>query len=175
MFRHSLAALLTIICFICGAQAQVHEHGRGQAFVAQDNNLLVIELILPAADVLGFEHVPETTQQKETFSRFRDTMRTPENFIKLPSQCMFVSVKLSLPSDNSEEHYHHSDHDHGDKKESHGNVELSFEYRCQSTIESITFPILETYQSLSSLSVEWITESGQGAQNITSAKPDIRF
>lgn len=167
MLRYYLTLLLAGMSFSDSVSAQVHKHGHGQAFIAQENNQWVIELIMPAADILGFEHAAETKQQKETLSRFQDTVQTPENFVKLPVHCKPVSVNISLPSDENGEH-RHSELDHS-------NVELSFEYRCQSTIESISFPILKTYGSLASLSVEWITENGQGAQNITLAKPGIRF
>lgn len=160
------------------ADAQVHTHGQGQALVAQEANQWVIELNLPAADILGFEHAPETEQQKQAIKELKKAVQDSGSFIALPSHCLRVSVNLEIPSDGEHEHGdnpHKHDHDHHDSGETHGNVEILLEYRCQSSINSMSFPVLTNYSSLTSLSVGWITEKGQGAKTIDSTNPVIRL
>ena len=43
--------------------AQQHVHGQGELLVSQEGSMLHLQLVLPAADALGFEHEPETTEQ----------------------------------------------------------------------------------------------------------------
>lgn len=174
MPRHAFTLLLIGMSFSANISAQLHAHGQGQVLIAQQNNQWVIELILPAADILGFEHAPETQQQKEIIKQFTEFTQSPEKFVNLQANCEHVGLNLVLPSNEHDKHHEHS-HEHKHEKENHGNVELSLEYRCHSQIKGITFPILKTYKSLASLSVEWITENGQGATNVTSSNPGINF
>lgn len=174
MSRHALTSLLMCLSFSAPLHAEVHSHGQGQVLIAQQNNQWVIELILPAADVLGFEHAPETQQQKNTIKQFKALTKSPENFVSLQPSCELVSKDLTLPSEKHDEHHGHG-HENKHEKESHGDVQLSIEYRCLSQLEGITFPILKAYQSLATLSVEWITDNGQGATKVTSSNTGISF
>ena len=66
------AAKLAVICFMVGCifsaqghQHYHHSHGEGVLFVVHDQDKWQVKFILPAGDIFGFEHQPETAEQKQ--------------------------------------------------------------------------------------------------------------
>ncbi|WP_340677071.1 DUF2796 domain-containing protein [Paraglaciecola sp.] len=50
------------------AKESAHVHGQGRIHISQKNRSWYVQLILPTADVLGFEHAPDTAVQIEAVS-----------------------------------------------------------------------------------------------------------
>ena len=63
--------------------------------------------------------------------------------------------------------HEHEHHDHDDHEESHLDVEMSFQYTCQSPQFSIDFAVFDSASGLETLDAQWITQTGQGAQTVT--------
>lgn len=41
-----------------------HQHGKVEWYIAQDNNMLLVEMTAPGSDIVGFEHAPENDAQR---------------------------------------------------------------------------------------------------------------
>jgi G3E family GTPase len=179
-----IGLMLVFLC-VSSAAAQVHQHRSGQAFVVQQQQQWQVELILPAADVLGFEYAPSTDQEKQKVSEFEALANKAEQLVTLPNcQLTDTDVKIALGETvtdhkahhhKSHQHDHHKDHDHShhdnSEQEMHSDIELSYRFSCQQKPDSIAFPLFEQFSSLENLKVQWITEKGQGALSLTSSQP----
>ncbi|MEH0743067.1 DUF2796 domain-containing protein [Vibrio cholerae] len=101
-------------------QHDAHVHGQVEFNIAQDGKELLIEITAPGADVVGFEHAPNTDEQKETLSRAVTTLNDASTIFTLASQanCRLEhrSVSHTLGEEGHDDHGHdshdHDSHDH---------------------------------------------------------------
>ena len=94
-----------------------HEHGHGTLDVALEGEELVVELRMPAVNVVGFEHAPGTDAEREAvrqaLARFEDPAA-----VLVPSpdaECAPEGVEAGFPGmgpGGSREHHDEDEHDH---------------------------------------------------------------
>ena len=173
----TIAALISL-----NANGQAHVHGEGQLLVAQENDKWRFEFMLPAADVLGFEHKPETVEQKAKVASFISSVEGYENVLSLPKSCSLVETEHSLSDIYEREALHHDEHDkhgeHHDEHEnenSHSDVNFAYILKCENSIESVSITLFDLAPSLSALEAQWITQSAQGMKEIDADDPTLVF
>ena len=175
--------------------AQQHVHGQGELLVSQEGSMLHLQLVLPAADALGFEHEPETTEQLNSRSFLAERLASNTNVIDVEGQCELVAVEHTLEAhgDGHEESHdgdhengheeahdeaHHSEHalheEHEEhEEENHQNVEAEYQFHCDDAVSSITVTLFESMPSLSAIQAQWVTEKGQGLTPLSASQPTL--
>ncbi len=96
---------------------EAHVHGKVEVNIAQDGQELLVEVTAPGADVVGFEHAPETAEQKKVFEQAIAQLNKPEElfgFNNASCTLKFKSVTNTLEDDHDDHEGH--DHDHDDHK-----------------------------------------------------------
>ncbi|MGB1974134.1 MAG: zinc uptake protein ZrgA [Vibrio toranzoniae] len=103
-----------------------HVHGQVEVNIAQDGQELLVEVTAPGADVVGFEHAPETTEQKKVLEQAIAQLNKPDelfSFNNASCTLKFKSVTNSLEGDHDEHEGHdHAEHGH-DNHEGHDHAE----------------------------------------------------
>ncbi len=98
-----------------------HVHGQVEVNIAQDGQELLVEITAPGADVVGFEHAPETAEQKKVFEQAIAQLNKPDelfSFNNASCTLKFKSVTNTLEGDHDEHEGHdHTEHDHDDHKD----------------------------------------------------------
>ena len=98
-----------------------HVHGQVEVNIAQDGQELLVEVTAPGADVVGFEHAPETAEQKKVFEQAIAQLNKPEelfSFNNASCTLKFKSVANTLEGDHDDHKDHdHAEHDHDDHKD----------------------------------------------------------
>jgi len=168
--------------FVVGAgfaHAQQHVHGQGTVFLAQEDTHWQVQYILPAADVLGFEHVPQSKQQRAALSELKETLKSYDNLMQFSTKCEQDSYahNLSEFEEQSQEKHHkhekHNDHDHHDNN--HSDIELSYVIKCSENITYVSFSVFDKLHSLEKLDVQWSVNRGQGSATVNNASPKLEF
>ncbi|MBE8563677.1 zinc uptake protein ZrgA [Vibrio sp. OPT20] len=112
---------------------EAHVHGKVEVNIAQDGQELLVEVTAPGADVVGFEHAPETAEQKKVFEQAIAQLNKPEElfgFNNASCTLKFKSVTNTLEDDHDDheghdhaegehddhEGHYHAEHDHDDHK-----------------------------------------------------------
>ncbi|MDN2669163.1 DUF2796 domain-containing protein [Vibrio sp. 14N.309.X.WAT.E.F5] len=99
---------------------EAHVHGKVEVNIAQDGQELLVEVTAPGADVVGFEHAPETAEQKKVFEQAIAQLNKPEElfgFNNAGCTLKFKSVTNTLEGDHDDHEGHdHTEHDHDDHK-----------------------------------------------------------
>ncbi|PMG44635.1 zinc-binding protein [Vibrio lentus] len=99
---------------------EAHVHGKVEVNIAQDGQELLVEVTAPGADVVGFEHAPETDEQKKVFEQAIAQLNKPEElfgFNNAGCTLKFKSVTNTLEGDHDDHEGHdHAEHDHDDHK-----------------------------------------------------------
>ena len=109
---------------------EAHVHGKVEVNIAQDGQDLLVEVTAPGADVVGFEHAPETAEQKKVFEQAIAQLNKPEElfgFNNASCTLKFKSVTNTLENDHDD----HEGHDHAegehDDHEGHDHAEHDHE------------------------------------------------
>lgn len=98
-----LLALLAAVGMPCGARAQhthgAHEHGAGELNVALEGQELVVELLLPLDNLVGFEHAPTNDAQRAALVAAGRRLRDAGAMFALPAAaaCSFGHVDIESP------------------------------------------------------------------------------
>ena len=122
-----------------------HEHGHGVLEVVFEGKMLAIGLRVPAVNVVGFEHAPETDAQKHAVEEAVARFRAGEKLFVLPAQakCKATHLDVELAGMDDRAHAGHGGHEQHAKDE-HGHEKASEESHAE----------LEGSLSLDSLNIE---------------------
>lgn len=173
------------------AQAQhrelgAHEHGRGTLNIAIEGTRVSMELEVPGADIVGFEHEAKTKKQKVAVDKAKAQLAAPLALFVLPAAagCKVEETKVEIET---------GDHDaKGDPKvateapkdaakaadhDDHGHSQFHVEYALACTqpasLTGIEFAYFRTFAAAQRLNVNVITSKGQTKFEVTRAKPRI--
>ncbi|BBB25748.1 ZrgA family zinc uptake protein [Amphritea japonica] len=174
-------------------QLESHEHGKASMNVVLAGQVLEIEIKTPAANILGFEHQPETGQQKQALAAAVAQLNAPEGFIRLADEadCQLSgadvdSALLAQAYEEEGEHHHddhdeeghhdeeshHDDHDeeghHDAEHEGHTDFELSYQFKCQKpeALSGFSLELFQQYPLMKQLEVQAISPAGQSYQKL---------
>jgi hypothetical protein len=165
-------------------QHRPHVHGSVTLNVAVDGTTLSIELDAPAINVVGFEHVPRTPDERAAVTRIATYLRGGRALIGVPpaADCRFVSTEYSEPKwetdDDSESEHHSRDADiieHRD--EQHADYEARFNFRCGHPAELAWFEpwLLKKLLNVTQAHVNIVTATGQRSETVTSGQARIEL
>ena len=112
----SLIALLAAAPALAEESRQLgtHEHGVGLMNMAIDGDVLAIELNVPGADIVGFEHAATAEADRAAVERALAVLADPANLIALPAAaaCRMDEAVAHLLGDTEAVSDEHDDHDH---------------------------------------------------------------
>ncbi|EIT7143590.1 DUF2796 domain-containing protein [Vibrio vulnificus] len=157
MLRKTSLAILVGLSFSALASAQegfrqhdAHVHGQVEFNIAQDGHDLLLEITAPGADVVGFEHAPENTEQENQLKAAVEKLSQADLMVQIneAAKCTIenVSVTHTLGGEEHDGHEHHDDHkhhddhehhddhkhhdDHGHEHDGHGAFTVEYQYHC---------------------------------------------
>tara|TARA_R110002167_G_scaffold226588_1_gene431723 strand:+ start:605 stop:1090 length:486 start_codon:yes stop_codon:yes gene_type:complete len=157
------------------ADAQEHTHGQGQLLISQEGKEWHMQLILSAADALGFEHDPETEEQKSALYSLAKVLETNSGVVEPEGQCFLIKAEHSLGNPEEDDlHDNHDNHEH-DNEQDHHDIEVEYQFSCITAMTQVYVKIFETMPSLTAIELRWILEDGQGMLKLTRSHPYIEW
>ncbi|MEY6432605.1 DUF2796 domain-containing protein [Thioalkalicoccus limnaeus] len=171
-------------------QLGAHVHGIGHLNLAIDEGAVEIELIIPAFDIVGFEHVPRTEEQHQAVAAAVTLLRDGERLFDLPSaaDCRLRHVEIPTglgDADAEHRHDHGYGHAHGDHEGTttsddasvHSDVVVHYLFACAepAAIDRLDVNLFTPFPSLEGLRVQYVTAAGQGAGDLTPARNRLSF
>lgn len=102
-------------------QMEAHQHGIGSLNLALDGNALLIELEVPGADIVGFEHAAESDEDRAAVEAAIEALSTPSNIFELPAkaECSVTSAAVELENGSEHEHEEHAHEEHAEGEHAH--------------------------------------------------------
>lgn len=190
----AIAALAATMTLAVGAQAAdnahrqegPHVHGHGTLAIAVEGDKVEIELEVPGADIVGFEHPAGNAEETAKVEKARKMLADALALFKLPADAGCKLEKAAVEA-TAEDHDEHGDdhaageakeeHEHGDHDEHGGHSEFHAHHvlTCAAperltTIEATYFTAFPAAQSLS---VTVATGKGQTQGELTRDKPTL--
>jgi hypothetical protein len=166
-------------------QHGAHEHGGGQLNVAVEQNRLMIELSLPAMNVVGFEHAAKNQTEKEQLAQAVTLLKDGASLMapSTDAGCKLVTatVESALLDD---EHGHDEmdsakhdesgaentdDHEHHHDAAEHADFDVSYEFDCKQAakLDQLTLSLFKQFPGTKHLETQLITEMRQGGAELT--------
>ncbi|ANO31953.1 zinc-binding protein [Vibrio breoganii] len=141
-------------------QHSAHVHGSVEFNIAQDGQDLLVEILAPGADVVGFEHAPNNDEQRQALEKALTQLNAADSILKMSSAagCELSTAQVShtLGGDDDHDGHDHGDHadehdhdahghdDHADKHDhdahghddhdhsgGHGEFNIAYQYQCK--------------------------------------------
>ena len=166
-------------------QHGAHVHGQVEFNMAQDGQELLIEITAPGADVVGFEHSPESDGEKQTLANAVSVLSRADNIFTLSSaagcKVAHQSVTHTLQHDkhDHEDHHDHDKHDHDQHHESNGHGEFTAEYHYNCTnipaIKEMETSWFDQFPSTEAIKINILTDTKQAAMALTPGQKTISF
>jgi hypothetical protein len=159
-------------------QAGAHEHGRGTLNIAVEGSKVTMELEVPGADIVGFEHTAKTRREKQAVEKATSQLREPLALFKLPpaADCRATEAKVEFGADAEEGakapaakgKAKHDDHEHSEFR-----AQYTLECGSPGSITAIEFPFFRTFSGAEKLDVNVITGKGQNKFEVTRKRPSL--
>ncbi len=182
MNKKSILALTVAMCTTFNIYGQSHVHDQGTLFIGQDSNTWTFQFVLPAANGFGFEHLPESQSDVDAVNAFISKISEPTNSLTLPRSCELTSFSESFSETYviaaEDEHGDHDEHEHHDDHDDHeGHSDLTFQYvlECSDDSPEFSVTLFENAIHLHDITAQWITETSQGASELTPQRNQLNF
>ena len=167
-----------------------HQHGHGILNIAVEKNRVSMDLDVPGLDIVGFEHKPESADQKAVAQKAEKQLGDALALFKVPAsaQCKVAEAKVSIEAEGA--------HGAGGEKEiavaeqkpspaetdakggspeqeGHNEYNVSYVLDCAqpSKITSIEFGYFKAFAGAKALTVNIVSQNAQNAYEVTREKP----
>ena len=176
-----LVALAFPVCADEHRQLGPHRHGHGKLNIAIENGQVSMDLDVPGADIAGFEHEPDTPEQKSAFEAGKAKLADALSIFKMSAAagCSVKEAKVSIEGE------HETDRDAAPKGETAAvleaeehrhadfNVEYTLECKSLARLAAIDFDYFKAFAGAQVLEVTVITAKGQNSYEVTRDKPSL--
>jgi hypothetical protein len=173
--------LVASLCLSCQTVlAQKHVHGEGQLLIAQEQQQWQFHFILPAVNLLGFEHIPESAKQKQILMNIVSKVEDADKMITLPASCNLLSMSHSLvdfeANSSASAHSHvHQKEISADVKPAHADISITYIFNCKDKPDSAIARLFEWSTRLHILNTQWVTNGQQGSAQLKPPSNIVRF
>lgn len=171
-------------------ELDAHEHGHGSFNIAVEGKTVGLELRVPGADIVGFEHAAKSDKDKAVLKTAKEKLSAPLSLFRLPDAagCKLTSSFAHYTKDEDhakhhEEHHgkHAGHHDDGDDhlekhaKSEHAEFHAGYELNCAAPdkLTRVDFAYFGAFKNAEELEVNVITAKGQAQYEVTRAKPKL--
>ncbi|WOD10996.1 DUF2796 domain-containing protein [Pseudomonas sp. NyZ704] len=156
-----------------------HEHGVGSLNLVVDGGEVAIELVSPANNLLGFEHLPASNADKAKVKALQAQLNDAGSLFVFPAaaDCSLEEVELSSPLFETEDGHEH-EHEHSDESaESHADIQAHFHFNCtqEAALDQIQVALFSAFPGTERLLLQAIGPKGQQGGELTATQNLIRF
>ncbi|KEZ72612.1 DUF2796 domain-containing protein [Pseudomonas syringae] len=158
-----------------------HEHGVGRLDVVLEGKTLEFEFDSPAMNIVGFEHVATSDEDKAKVAKARELLLKPNALFSIAdaANCSATSVKLESPlfGDKDDDHDEHADAGEADHHE-HSEIHGHYKFVCDAPaiLKKLDLSqIFITFPDTKKLQVQLISPGGQSGAEVIAANPTLKF
>ncbi|MGE0629300.1 MAG: DUF2796 domain-containing protein [Hyphomicrobiaceae bacterium] len=164
-------------------QLKAHVHGHGTLNIAIEGKTVEMELEVPGADIVGFEHAAHTAGDKAALKKAKGSLAKPAGLFRLSpaARCRLVSAKVEIEGGDAHGHAHDgdkgkADNDHAHAGEMHhSEFHATYRFTCASPerLTVIGFDYFKAFAGARDLDVNISSPKGQSKFEVTRDKPQL--
>lgn len=133
-----------------------HVHGTGQLNFLLADEEIQIELLTPAANIVGFEHAPATKAEHDAMAEANEKLKNATDLfiLNIKAQCDFIQADIDL---NLEQDKTHND------------ISALYEFHCKkpALLKGVKVALFDEFSLLEKLDVQYVINARQGANTLT--------
>ncbi len=165
-------------------ELSAHEHGHSALNVAIEGDRIEMEIIAPGADIVGFEHVAESAEDKAAVAQAEETLGDPIGLFGIAEAAGCVIDAAAVEIEGEEHHDDHDDHAHADEdhhehaehkdEASHNEFRAGYALTCSApdALDRIDFTaFFEAFVGAEEVEVSVISEKGQSGYEVKRDAP----
>lgn len=139
-----------------------HVHGQAQANIVQEARKFLIEVKLPAMEVVGFESASRAKKEQAKINKAKQKLSLSQNIVEFPGEakCEVVSQKTNFEADGN----------HAEFK-----VEYAFECASPKKVSELRFSLFETYNKIRKLQLNYVSEQEQTSKVLTKSRNKLKI
>ena len=151
-----------------------HEHGHARLQMAVEENRIDLMLNSPAYNLAGFEHGARTDAEKSRLADISRWLETTPLINTAAADCRVTAAAVELggeeenhDGDTHHEDGHHDEEHHGEA--THREYDVSQQLECNriDADQEFTSALMERFEDMAELTIEWVSPSGQGSARLT--------
>lgn len=155
-----------------------HEHGTGQLNIVLEGSNLMLELLAPASDIVGFEHMPVTVKERMAVRRVAAELAKAERQFVLPAaaDCQLSATQVDGEQLEAIGHTHEHDHDHRHAAplqgpHAHAEYHAVYRYTCRQpqALDQVEVKLFAHYRKL--IRLRWQTLWPEGTMRSGALTP----
>ncbi len=151
-------------------EMDAHVHGVSQLKLAVEGDHIEIWLTSPGMDLVGFEHVPNSDDEKGAVVKALRILEMPDAIVSFPPDagCRPIEVQAQYLGD-TDTHEHDADQGHDNHEgEQHSAFRTRQRFMCNNlpALSTISFPFFESFENAKEIEAEFVTEKGAGKAEI---------
>lgn len=158
-------------------QHDAHEHGHAVLNVVREGDELLIELISPAVNLVGFEHSPENEAQHEQVERALNLLADSSNVVSLPESAGCAPREQQVHTDIEPAAAEHGDNDHDEhsEEEIHSEFHARYVFHCDSvsTLDFADVTLFLHFPGTEEIEAIIVGPDGQTKVELTPADPRL--
>ena len=176
LFILFLPTLITVSGIAKSSTHEAHRHGQAELTLVLENGVLEIQFESPAANILGFEHIAKSLDQRKAVRQAEMALIEPDllfSFAGTDCQAKITRVDLSgvMGSQQHVHHNHSAEHDEG----GHSEISTRYNFICNNPekLGSVSVLLFKSFPGIEKINAMWITETKQGAVSLTSGSSAV--
>lgn len=161
---------------------EAHVHGKASMNLALAGGRLVVELLTPAVNIVGFEHPPRSEAEGRAVDEAVAALERGGEWLTLPPRagCRLEAVEVEtglMESGESGEHGHeergHDDH----HDETHSEFHVNYAFQCENpgALDAVRVNWFQAYPGMEKIELQAVTDARQIGGELTPAAPVIRL
>ena len=148
-----------------------HVHGIGALNIAVQGAEVAMELHVPGADIVGFEHAAETAEDKAALDAAVALLERPLELFKLPEAAGCVVTSAAAVFETEADDHDHGEEGHDDHAEAARHAEFDADYLLTcgdpTALDRITFAYFAAFPNARELDVQLVSDKGAGTAKVT--------
>lgn len=175
---------LLLLTHTAYAQHQAHVHGVSHMDITLEDDELHIDFHSPLANLVHFEHQPNTDKERQAISTMASQLRQSNAIITVPASAQCKLQSITLTAHNIEpallgEISHHAHHHAHEKQheDNHSDLDGEYVYRCThpENITYIDIKLLAVFSGIQQLNIQAVTPTRQQSVTLTSTNKRIQL
>lgn len=172
-----------------------HVHGESKMNLAFEGDIVEIELEAPGFDIVGFESMPKTDDQRAAVKRAMAALGKGETLFRFSAAagCRLLEAEIETPLAETGEHAHekhaeekhaeekHAHEKHGEEKhaeeEEHSEFHAHYRFRCAQPggLKAVEILLFDSFRAMREIEVSAILPAGQRAKTLTPGSNRLDF
>ena len=148
-----------------------HVHGIGALNIAVQGAEVAMELHVPGADIVGFEHAAETAEDKAALAAAVALLERPLELFKLPEAAGCVVTSAAAVFETEADDHDHGEEGHDDHAEGARHAEFDADYLLTcgypTALDRIAFAYFAAFPNARELDVQLVSDKGAGTAKVT--------